>query len=1035
MAVSDTLATTGVAVFGESMPVLAPEWCQGTPTASADGMTLTSTTAWLAPLGGFTRTPDQIARTQGVLLRGARGQAIASTASVISLLPQQYLRLARLYATLLESATSARPGRALGQPARPVPAYVVLGAGGVPSGAVEPGESLVSGSLSFHDAAGQPIDAVAVASAFWAIQSVHQPLQKRSPSDSFNASAPLSAMVTALASTASVRVRLVNGQGGPFDGSHLTGLTTIDSAGGVFTVADVSAVIAKAAASASFPAENARTRLVGLATTGRLADSVSFPALPTGRVLRRDFFTVRVLDLGPHLLGTPSTLWAGTRIEPRPAIRRDETVSLLTDGNDILGAAAAALTGAAAASLAVAQAIDGSFAAPPSPGTAAHWPAFPAPPATVAPAGSIPAEPRPTASAARLDDGNSATTDIDVVLTVSGLPAGAAVRAYNRVFSSGADETRGNGAGGIANASGTVVLRLADPLGLRRPGQTTPDSMPSHAVVHVDLAVVKRTGESRVFGDVSVVITGTAPPPPTGTNPFATATRRGICSAGILGLGASTLPPATLNNVGMALTLLSDPTPREAPRLPGMARRDLLVAGLASATGGSWQAVLAAGRLSPELHSAQARLGCPGGAGGRETQAVGVATTGGRLAFDIARAALRRTTSIYDRLPILEVSAWNEPPASTSGSLAGAVLQTVASACETPELHLLRTLSIVDPDDATFPRTFDALVDRVQTWANQLITQLPSGLPSFVTTKLHELANKMQELKDNAPADESTKERLFNELLREVAASGWGRRDAQWALHGAFARAERFIYIETPGISATAHSTDPFAVDLFAALSARMTANPALHVAICCPSAPDYPFGFNPFSDFEQQSRHTKILDLPTAMDPDPTASRVVAFHPVGFPGRPSRLESTVVVVDDTWALIGSSTLRRRGLTFDGGSDLVVTDANLVEGRSPAISTFRRSLQAQRLGIPAPSAPPALPRTSFVRLSDGVQAFHEIREILRAGGLGVIAPLTPALPVGRPASPGTPNVVNPDGESIDLVQLLVTLAAAGLASA
>jgi hypothetical protein len=67
--------------------------------------------------------------------------------------------------------------------------------------------------------------------------------------------------------------------------------------------------------------------------------------------------------------------------------------------------------------------------------------------------------------------------------------------------------------------------------------------------------------------------------------------------------------------------------------------------------------------------------------------------------------------------------------------------------------------------------------------------------------------------------------------------------------------------------------------------------------------------------------RRARILGLPP--------ERVVFFHPIGFPGRPSRIESTVVIVDNTWAMVGSSTFRRRGLTFDGGSDLVFTDTNL----------------------------------------------------------------------------------------------------------
>jgi hypothetical protein len=153
----------------------------------------------------------------------------------------------------------------------------------------------------------------------------------------------------------------------------------------------------------------------------------------------------------------------------------------------------------------------------------------------------------------------------------------------------------------------------------------------------------------------------------------------------------------------------------------------------------------------------------------------------------------------------------------------------------------------------------------------------------------------------------------------------------------------------------------------------------------------------------------------------------VVAFHPIGFPGRPSRLESTVVIVDDAWAMVGSSTFRRRGLAFDGGADLVCTDLSLNDGRSAAIADFRRALQATRLGIAPPPAPPTLPSSSWVRLGDGVGAFHQIRETLRAGGLGRIARLTPGEPLGRPPSPGPIDVVSPDSETLNMLELLTHL--------
>src|SRR4029079_6006621 len=246
------------------------------------------------------------------------------------------------------------------------------------------------------------------------------------------------------------------------------------------------------------------------------------------------------------------------------------------------------------------------------------------------------------------------------------------------------------------------------------------------------------------------------------------------------------------------------------------------------------------------LHNAAARLGAPGGSGGRETQAGGAATEGARLPSDIARAGLRRTTSIFTRFVPLVGGTWNEPPATTTGTFAGAVLQTVAAACETPELALLRTFNLVDPDDPNFPRTFNALLDRAKQWLTALVGQL--GLPAGVASKANELITKVDELKDNTPNDESLQERIFYELLREVAASGWGRRDAQWALQGAFGQAQRFIYIETPGIAPTMAPTPPagpapgpFAANLFETLTARLRSTPSLHLIVCCPQQPDYP--------------------------------------------------------------------------------------------------------------------------------------------------------------------------------------------------
>jgi hypothetical protein len=99
-------------------------------------------------------------------------------------------------------------------------------------------------------------------------------------------------------------------------------------------------------------------------------------------------------------------------------------VTLLADGNDVLGAAGAALAGTPTESLVVAQTIDGAFGAPPAPGSSAHWPSFPAPAGAVAPAGPLPINLRDgfNATATFRDDGDPATANVDVIVTLSGLP-------------------------------------------------------------------------------------------------------------------------------------------------------------------------------------------------------------------------------------------------------------------------------------------------------------------------------------------------------------------------------------------------------------------------------------------------------------------------------------------------------------------------------------------------------------------------------------------------------------------------------------
>lgn len=1049
--IKDALNIAGIRAFGLAMPVLSPGWTDADVTMlTVDDaqmkLSLDDAGTWLAPAAGTLRIVNS--DSFGVTLVSADGSPLLDSGLLLTLFPQVRLRLARLYAQVFEASDQ-------GLPLRPVPCFFfynctileILEASA--GGNVNPGDPICNGGeLMIFDENGMPVDPLAVAAAFYAFMVKHNLLQLRAGGAHFNSDPQVRQIAELTDETYTVRVRLSDHAGKPYDGTHLNGLTAVnDLENSLFTLnaasgigSDLTGSIAKEAASYDFPDEERRLLLLGPATTGRLADEFTPPALPVGTTAPvRDFFSIRVVQLKEFLLGNPNVDFNGAAAELKPAIRINEQLTLLADGNDVLAAANAALSGTTQESLCVAQAISGNFDVPSAIGADAHWPNFPSTDDTPAIEGKLPIGLRDSFSpTANYFDGGT-TANVDVVLTLNSLPAGAAVRVYPRKFVADAREERGDGAGGVVPESGTLTLLLKDPFTLRRPGlDEDVISIPSQPTLRCDVMIVKRTGEARLYGNVEVTVNAAAGSslPTMGANPFGNAKRRGVSNAGVLGLGKHTLtdPPPTASDEEKLLTIIQQLTgetnPRDAPRLPTMARRDLLVAGLLD---GNWRGVIAGGRLTEETHSADARLGAPGGRGGRETQVVGAATQDGCLAYDIARMAFRRTTNIVTRMIDLVSNNWNEPvqPAASNGTFAGAVLQTIAPWCETPELSLLKPLVDNNPD--SIPGNFDDLVDWLGERVEELVPVFSGNmfLNNIISRIRTEIINALNNLKDDDTLDQSTLEHMFEEIHRELMASCYGRRDAQWALAGAISRARRFIYIESPGFAATQKDygddpVPPYAKDLIQMISTRLGEAPGLHVIICTPKFPDFAAGYEGFSAYEAANRRAHIIGLP--------AERVVSFHPVGFPGRPSRLESSVVIVDDVWAMIGSSTFRRRGLTFDGGSDLVFTDTNLINGRSAAITTFRRQLLANRLGIQTNSFG-TMPDPNFVRLHDGVEAFYVIREMLVAGGLGKIDRLwNGKIPGVEPITPSDIDIANPEGLEFNLLDTLLISAIAALNS-
>jgi hypothetical protein len=169
------------------------------------------------------------------------------------------------------------------------------------------------------------------------------------------------------------------------------------------------------------------------------------------------------------------------------------------------------------------------------------------------------------------------------------------------------------------------------------------------------------------------------------------------------------------------------------------------------------------------------------------------------------------------------------------------------------------------------------------------------------------------------------------------------------------------------------------------------------------------------------------------------TRPRVVIAHPMGVPGRPLVIRTTTVIVDDVWLMTGTSSLSRRGLTFDGANDVVMTDWSLDRGAGSSIRAHRKALMAAHLGVgpgtggTAGGARPSTvgaPAADWVRLHQPTSAHEVFADVLAAGGQGKLLPLwvgpdplAPGAPFAHP-----PEVADPDGRGG--ATLVTTIAAA-----
>ena len=349
-------------------------------------------------------------------------------------------------------------------------------------------------------------------------------------------------------------------------------------------------------------------------------------------------------------------------------------------------------------------------------------------------------------------------------------------------------------------------------------------------------------------------------------------------------------------------------------------------------------------------------------------------------------------------------------PAQAEVHEAGAVLTSLAAEAASEAALVRRAAGLLDygadvPALGAVP-AFDTTVGPAApyAWAAPLRTAAPlaEGDPALIGIEARQPILPLNPALAALLGVGPDRQRAAARLAR---AGVHGLQEGLESLLAAMRRAQDLVYVETP-----AFDDLPIGVEARAwwtVLANRLAAAPNLHVILACAGAPGPQTPVALWSRLRQRMR--SALDaLPPA-----SAARVVAFEPLAGRGRPLRFAATVVVVDDVWAMAGSTHLTRRGLSFDGSLAVATFERNLSDGVSAPVAAFRRASLAARLGVAPgelPDEPPAL-----------VEA---IRATLEADQHARIAPLG-ALDRDHLEEGSTPNAEtaeslwNPDGTHLD----------------
>ncbi len=898
----------------------------------------------------------------------------------------------------------------------------------------EPGDALdIGGVVSFHDGRGLVVDATAVAAmyadlvgAFPALLALSDNAPNQGGVGADGGLNEISLLTTAgttvhvvtphgAAFAPIVSDRSIRSVGGATDGTLNGGLIEIQDGQSLqATVADDNADAVNEDDDPDNDDLIGSRLLWGWSQQGQLARNplTPPPLAETGApALVRRFIRLTAVDLPWHLLGNRSGADAPIADIPpddgtivpfhQPRVRKDVTVEYLSDGIAVMSHCVQVLSrtapvGANSMVLLVSPTVQTGLAVPAAADQSGRWPQFPV--VNGAAGMAVGAMAGVTADWFGAD---AEAPDMVVTIPAGIVPDGAHVRVYPQQFvviesiGSAPSFLRGDGGSAIGAAGLATAIFLPNPLQLLE-GQPRPAA----AMLRFDIVITPRGAQRQLFGNNTVVVGDVAQStPPDSFTPGGQTIIDALLAPGagwFVGIAQEPLfgldhPPIDINLpanpspadvIELIRSLSSETTPRDGPRLPTQGRHETVaVSGIADGGANgvlSWSAVVSGGRIAADSLSTLHRSGNPGHPAGPDTHVAGVRVSGD-LALDAARHSARRVQPIVP-LPtgtppgvtpgsmVLQAgNNFNEPSVADAGAstspdgAAGAFLKTVAAFTETPELAA--TQFDLPDDEITFQ---DAVVGSIMT---------AMGL---------------------TPQDDiftvGNEDRLTNEMVREFYHARHGVRDTLWSLRRSLGQARELVYIESPQLARTARPTGSPAdheIDLIEVLANRMTEQPSLRVIVCVPREGD----FDPH--FGNWTRHTlaarnEALDMLQQDHPE----RVVAFHPLGFPGRHAKVRSTTVIVDDCWALVGSSHIRRRGMTFDGAADIVSVPYALSDGYAVRLQEFRRELMLRKLGMD-PADPTVASGAEWVRLTGLRSSFQLIADLLAQDGAGLISAVWP----------------------------------------